>query len=161
MCIRDRQVTDEVNWSAGDFAVMGLLLFGSLGLYELAARTSGSAVQRAGFAVALAAVVLLVWICGAVGILDGYDGLYLAVLFVALGGSVWARLRPAGMVRAMTAAAITQAVIAVVALVAGIVPPYNSAFEILGLNAVFVVLWMGAAALFREAAERPRDAATA
>jgi len=56
------------------------------------------------------------------------------------------------MARAMLATTLAHASVGLIALIAGIVPPHNSAFEILGLTAFFVVLFGGSALLFREAA---------
>ena len=46
---------------------------------------------------------------------------------------------------------IVTAVVGVVALTAGLVPEFNSAFEVLGITAFFVLLFGGSAVLFREA----------
>jgi hypothetical protein len=55
------------------------------------------------------------------------------------------------MARAMFAAALAQALIGVIALLAGMVPAYNSAFEILGITGFFAALFVGAGLLFRKA----------
>lgn len=62
------QLTDEVNWDLADFVTIGVLLIGTGLLYELAARRLRNTRHRAVLAVALAAVLLLVWIELAVGI---------------------------------------------------------------------------------------------
>lgn len=155
------QFTDEVNWSVGDFVFAGVLLFGSLGAYEIAARMTGDTAYRAGIGVAIGAAFLLVWINAAVGITDSNaDGMYIVVIAIGVVGALVARFRPDGMARAMLATAIATAAVGVIALTAGMIPTYNSAFEILGLNGFFVVLWVGSALLFREAArgESERDA---
>ena len=155
------QFTDEPGWSLGDFVFAGGLMFGALGTYEVAARMTGNTAYRAAVGVALAAAFVLVWINGAVGITDSEaDEMYLAVLAIGIVGALVARFRPAGMARAMFAAALATASIGVIALIAGIVPAHNSAFEILGLNGFFVTLWIGSALLFREAArERTKRSA--
>jgi hypothetical protein len=140
-------------WSGGDFIFAGILLFGSLGAYEVAARMTGDTAYRAGIGVAIAAAFLLIWVNAAVGITDSdADGMYLAVVAVGIIGALIARFRPEGMARAMLATALAHASVGVIALIAGIIPPHNSAFEILGLTAFFVVLFGGSALLFREAA---------
>jgi hypothetical protein len=155
------QFTDEVNWSMGDFVFAGALMFGALGAYEVAARMTGNTAYRAGVGVAVVAAFLLVWINAAVGITDSYaDGIYLVVLAIGIVGAFVARFRPAGMARAMLAAALATASVGMIALIAGIVPAYNSAFEILGLNGFFVTLFVGSAWLFRRAAHgRPERGA--
>ncbi len=54
----------------------------------------------------------------------------------------------------MFAAALAQASIGAIALAAGIVPAYNSAFEILGITAFYAAPFIGSALLFRQAAHR-------
>jgi hypothetical protein len=149
------QFTDEVNWTASDFVFAGALLFGALGAYELAVRWTGNTVYRAAAGVALAAAVLLLWVNAAVGITDGAaDAMYAGVPAVGILGAIVARFQPRGMARAMFATALAQASIGVVALAAGMVPAFNSAFEILGITGFFAALFVGSALLFREAARR-------
>jgi hypothetical protein len=109
--------------------------------------------------VALGAVLLLVWSAAAVGVIgedgDPADLMYGAVLAVGIIGAVIARYQPAGMARALLAMALVQALIAVIALLAGKhQAPVSSVFEILGLNGFFVALFIGSAWLFRHAARR-------
>lgn len=155
------QFTDEVNWTVGDFVLAAVLPFGFLGTYELAARMTGNTAYRAGVGVAIAAAFLLVWVNGAVGITDSdADWAFLLVPTVGIIGAIIARFRSRGMVRAMFATAIAQALVAVIALIAGIVPAFNSPFEILGITGFFVALFVGSALLFREAARgRPERGA--
>ena len=149
------QFTDEVSWTVSDFVFAGALLFGALGTYELTVRTTGNSAYRAAVGVALAAAVLLLWANAAVGVTDGAaDALYPGVPAVGIFGALVARFQPRGMARAMLATALAQALIGVIALVAGMVPAYNSAFEILGITGFFAALFVGSALLFRESARR-------
>jgi len=108
---------------------------------------------RAGAGLAIVGAFLLIWINGAVGITDSdADVLYLGVVVLALVGAFVALFRPRGLARAMWVAAIAQILVGVVALVAGIVPEYSSAYKILGLTSIFSVFWVGSALLFQEAA---------
>lgn len=153
------QVTEAVDWSVADFVVAGVLLFVPLGLYELVARRTGDSAYRTGTALALVGSVLIVWVSGAVGITDSdADVLYVLALAIGAIGAVVARFRPAGMARAMFATALALAAAGVIALVAGMVPAYNSAFEILGLTGFFAALFAGSAMLFREAARNSSEA---
>ena len=87
------------------------------------------------------------------GITDSVaDVAFLGVPAVGLVGAVLARLRPKGMAKALVATAVAQALITLIALVGGMIPAYNTTVEILGVNGVFVALWVGSAWLFREAA---------
>ena len=118
---------------------------------------------RSGFALALLSGFFLFWIVGAVGLVgesgDGMDRLYAGVLAVGVVGAVVARFRAAGMARALVAMAVVQAGVAVAAVIAGKHEhPVTSIFELLGLNAMFIALFVGAAQLFRHAARRqPRQ----
>jgi lysylphosphatidylglycerol synthetase-like protein (DUF2156 family) len=113
---------------------------------------------------AFATAFSLFWLIGAVGVIgesgDRADMLYLGVFAVGIVGSVVARLRPWGMARVLLAMALATALVAVIAIVAGEHrSPVTSVGEILGVNAMFVALFAGAAWLFRFAAprRRPRD----
>jgi hypothetical protein len=147
------QLTDEVNWTVSDFVFACALMFGALGTYELAVRKTGNTAYRAAAGVALAATVLLLWANGAVGITDSAaDAMYVGVPAVGIIGALVARFQARGMARAMFFAALAQALIGAVALIAGMVPAYNSAFEILAITGFFAALFVGAGLLFRQAA---------
>src|SRR5687768_12571103 len=125
--------------------------------------TTDRTAYRGAVAVALAAVLILAWMIGALGIIgdsgDRADMMYFGVLAVGIVGAALARFQPHGMARALLATAGAQAAVAAIALIAGMVPAYNSAFEILGLNAFFVALFVWSAWLFRRAASAPPRAA--
>jgi hypothetical protein len=150
-------LTDEVAWGPGDFALAGVLLGGTALLNEGVARTAGTTPYRIAGGIALAAALLLVWTALAVGIIgetgDAADLLYAGVLAVGIAGAVLARFRPAGMARALLATALAQALVAAVALIAGKhEDPMSSVAEIVGVNALFVALFLASAVLFRHAA---------
>ena len=151
------QITDEVVWDLADFAVAGVLLFGAGLTYELLARKGGTITYRAAIGVAVATALLLVWVNLAVGVIGSEDNLanlmYIGVLAVGITGAIIARLRPHGMARALFSTALAQALVAVIALIAGMhLAPQSSVGEILSLNAFFVMLFVGSAGLFRHAA---------
>jgi hypothetical protein len=150
------QLTDQVNWSVADFVVAGALLAGTGVLYELAARKPGNLAYRAAIGLALAAALLLVWVNLAVGIIGSEQNpanlMYLAVLAVGAVGAAAARLRPAGMARALIAMAVAQALVAGIALVFGLGAPETGTMELVGANGLFVALFAGSAFLFRRAA---------
>jgi hypothetical protein len=138
-------------WTASDFVFMGVLL-GSVGLaFELAVR-KGNAAYRMGAGAALAATFLIVWVNGAVGMIGSEDNpynlLFGGVLLVALVGAILARFEPAGMSRAMVAAAIAQALVGAFGLSADL--PGGI------LSIGFAGLWLVAAALLRSAAREQR-----
>lgn len=142
----------EWPWTLSDFVFAGVLIFGSGLTFVLVARKAGNIAYRAAVGVALAATFLLLWVNAAVGITDSdADPMYVGVLTVGIIGAIIARLRPRGMARALFAMALAQALVAMVALIGGIVPAYNSAFEILGITGFYVALFGGSALLFRYA----------
>ena len=156
------QLTDEVVWTRSDFVIMGALIVGTGVLYELAARSAGTATYRLAAGLGLGAAFLLVWLTLAVGIVgasgDPADLIYGGVLAVGVVGALLARFRPRGMARAMFAMAAAQAAAAAVALLAGWVPAYNSALEILGINGMFAAMFVASGLLFRRAAREERTA---
>jgi hypothetical protein len=150
------QVTDEVAWDAADFAFAGALIVGTGMTYEVAAKMTGNTAYRAAVAVALAAAFLLVWVNGAVGIIGTEDNpanlMYGGVLAAGLIGAGIARFRPDGMARALVATALAQILVVAIAVIAGMGYPASPPLEILGVNALFVALWLMSAWLFRKAA---------
>lgn len=159
------QFGDGVVWDLADFAAAGVLLFGAGLTYELVARRAGNKAYRIAAGVAVAAGLLLVWLVGAVGVIgedgDRADLMYAGVLGVGMIGAVIARLRPRGMARTLLAMALAQALVAVIALIAGKhQAAISSVSEIVGLNGFFVALFIGSAWLFRAAARsQPSDGA--
>jgi hypothetical protein len=152
------QITDEVVWDLTDFAVAGALLIGTGLTYELAVRKAGNISYRAAVGVALAAALLIIWINLAVGIIGTEDNpanlIYIGVLAVGIIGAIIARFQPHGMSRALFATALAQALVAVIALIAGLGYPASGPSEIVILNGFFIALWVGSAWLFRNAARK-------
>jgi hypothetical protein len=160
------QLTNEMVWDISDFAVFGAMLVVAGGTYELAARTTANTAYRAAVGLAVAAAFILVWLILAVGVIgvegDPADLMYIGVLAVGIFGAVIARFRPHGMARALFATALAQALIAVIALIAGKHrAEVSSVSEILALNGFFVALFVGSALLFRYAAREQTPAGTA
>ncbi len=142
------QFTTEVAWDLTDFIVAGVLL-GSVGLgIEFLVRRSDSLAYRLGSAVAVLSALLLVWVNLAVGMIGSegstYNLLFGAVIGIAAVGALLARFRPAGMARAMLAAAAAQGVIAAGGLATD---PQGGTLALLLAGS-----WLLAAALFGKAA---------
>lgn len=137
-----------VDWSLGDFVVMGMMLAIACGLCELVARASGNGAYRLAAAVAVGTAFLTVWANLAVGMIGSEDNpfnrLFAGVLLLALGGSAAARFRPAGMAGAMVAAAAAQALLGIIGL----------SHDVRGgiFSVVFALPWLLSALLFRKAA---------
>jgi hypothetical protein len=109
-----------------------------------------------GAGAAVGTALFLILAIGALGIIgDGGrdDRMYLAVPAVLVLGTIVARLRAPGMSLALLATAVTQVLVTVVALVAG-VPEEASIVDILGINAMYAALFCLSAWLFRRAAEQ-------
>ncbi|MDQ3229780.1 MAG: hypothetical protein M3Q13_08635 [Pseudomonadota bacterium] len=143
----------EVNWTAGDFIVMGIVLAIACGIYELGAWLSGNTAYRAGFGIATLTGFLTIWVNLAVGMLgEGAVNLMFAgVLFVAAIGAILGNFRARGMARAMFATALAQLAAAGAGLAMGYEPLEVS------LTACFALPWLLSGALFQKAAQ---DAAT-
>ncbi|HYG32306.1 MAG TPA: hypothetical protein VD810_04890 [Methylophilaceae bacterium] len=108
---------------------------------------------RFAIAVALVAALLLIWLSLGVGII-GEDGdpanmMYFGVIAVGIIGAAIARFKPTGVARALTAMAIAQALITLIALVAGLGLPYSGPAEIILLNGFFIAMFVFSAWLFR------------
>ncbi|WP_294173548.1 hypothetical protein [uncultured Sphingomonas sp.] len=151
------QLTDEVRWNGADFIFAGVLI-GAVGLtYELAVSRTRDRAYRAGVGVALAATFLLVWANGAVGLIGSEDNpanlLFGLVPLTALVGAMLAAFRPAGMARALLAAAIVQLLVTSTVLAIGWgarSPVWPREFVLAGGG--FCGLWLASAWLFGKAA---------
>ena len=118
---------------------------------------------RSAIGVALAAAFILAWMSLGVGVI-GADGdlanvMYAGVLAVGVIGAIFARFRPRGMARALFATALAQALVAAIALIAGLGYTASPPLEIVLLNGFFVALFVGSALLFRYAAREQLPAA--
>jgi len=150
------QFTKEVAWGPADFALIGAMLFVACGTYELAARMTGNKAYRAAVGIALATAFILVWMNLAVGVIGSEENpanlMYGGVLGVGILGAIIARFQPHGMARALVGTALAQALVAVIALIAGL----GSALILTGF---FVALWLTSARLFQKAAREQSPAA--
>ena len=153
------QFSDEWNWDLFDFVFAGALLFGAGLTYELVAKKGGTTAYRAAVGVAVAIALILVWVNAAVGIIgddESVNLMYFGVLAIGIIGALIARLRPQGMARALFAMAIAQMLVPVIVLTIpnfrGVLVEPPGVVGVFGLNAFFVMLWIGSAWLFRKAA---------
>lgn len=150
-------------WDLADFVVAGVLLFGTGLTYELVARKGGTVAYRVGVGLALAAALLLVWMNLAVGLIGNENNpanlMYFGVLAVGIIGAIIARFQPHGMARALFTMALAQALVPVVALIIWRPDFSPGVVQVFGLNAFFVMLFVGSALLFRRAARKHEIAA--
>lgn len=144
------QFTREVDWSGGDFLLLGVLFALVGGGVELAVRRSSKRSYRAGAVVAILAGLLTIWVNLAVGMIgsedNSYNLLFAGVLVLALLGSALASFRARGMARAMAVAAAVQFIAAAIGL----------STDVRGgiLSALFALPWLLSAGLFRIAARQ-------
>jgi hypothetical protein len=146
-------MTREHLTTAAEFLVLLTIV---AGLVFLVFRIRHGSNYRLAAGIALLPVVLLVWINLAVGIIGEPDNpanlMYFGVPAVGFIGAIIARFKPAGMSRALLAAALAQVLVALVTVVAGLGAPVTPALTYLVLNGILVALWVGSALLFRKAA---------
>lgn len=146
------QFSTEVNWTGSDFLVMGIMLLIACCTYEFGVWLSGGEIAyRAGFAVAVAASFLLVWVNLAVGIIgkevenDIANLLFLGVILAWVIGGLIARFRPMGMSYAMIAATIIHLAIGLFAAIAG------WGYEAAVSGILFCAMWLASTVLFHKA----------
>lgn len=153
------QFTEEVKWTVGDFIFAGAMLLGAGVTYELAARAGGLAYQAA-VVVALGTGVLIMWVTGAVGIIGSEDNpgnqLYLAVVALAILGAIVTGGRAAGMVWAMSVAALATLLAPLIAYLVGVAEPRSDVLapEVYAATGVFTIGWLLSARLFWEASRK-------
>jgi hypothetical protein len=155
---------DGLAWMAplGFFAVP---VIGAVIAYK-ETKTHGTR-YRAAVGVALTIAFLLAWVNLAVGIIGSEDNpanlLYIGVLAVGIISALIARFRPHGMARALFATALAQALVPVIALIiwqpqVTSVEAFLGVLGVFGVNAFFVMLFVGSALLFRYAAREQTPA---
>ena len=151
-------VTDEVNWTLLDFAVMGALLLGTGLTFVFISRKSPGIVYKIAVGIAVLAALLLVWVTIAVGIIGSEDNpvnmMYLLVLVTAITGAWISRFKPRGMAITMLITALIQILIPVIALAINR-PALDEPPGIAGvfiINAFFAVMFAFSGLLFRYSA---------
>jgi hypothetical protein len=157
------QFTSEVAWTPFDFVAAGALLFGTGLVYKLITWKSSGMAYRVAVGFALFTGLFLIWVNLAVGIIGSENNtgnlMYFGVITIGIIGAFLARFKPLGMAAAMFMMALAQAMVAVIALIAGMHRlPGSSVTEIVGVNWFFFMLFIIAALLFRHAAlEEPES----
>ena len=153
-----RAGADGVDWSLGDFIVFGVMLGAVGGAFELAVRASGNWAYRGGAGLGLLAAFLVVWVNLAVGIVGNeqnpWNQLFFLALLIGLAGACITRFRARGMSVAMLT---TGGSLMVAYGVARTNRPEEIGahllVELVGTS-IFALLFVGSAALFRNAARR-------
>jgi hypothetical protein len=145
-----------VDWSAGDFLFMGVLLGTVGGLLELAVRMSSNRFYRGGVGLALLGSFLVIWVNLAVGIVGSEHNpnnqLFFVALLMGIAGAIGGRGKADGMTRATITTAVAIVLAFFIAQAGGrnelIVRPL---VEGVGTS-ILVLLFLGSAWLFRKAA---------
>lgn len=143
-------------WKPGSFILAFVLLVGGAGIaYGLVTKKLLNNKSYC-FAVGLAllAVLLLVWMNAAVGGILGDNPanmMYFGVLLVGCTGAAIAGLAPEGMSRALFATALAVLLVPAIALIIGTPAFDNGTMAVFGLHAVFALLFVGSAILFKKA----------
>lgn len=144
------RVSEEMQWDRADFIVWALMLLVAATAVEIGARVSRSRPYRAAVGIAVAGGFLMTWANLAVGIIGNEDNpvnlVFFGVLAVGFAGALLARFRAAGMVHAMLATAVAQAIAAILALVL-------DGAHVFVLTGVFIAIWLTSAILFRRATQ--------
>ena len=145
-------------WKPGAIVLAIVIAIAGLGLIYgmLTKKVMNNKSYRFAVGIALAAVLLLVWMNAAVGGILGDNPanmMYFGVLLVGCVGASIAQLEPKGMSRAMFAAAFAIILVPAIALLIGTPAFANGVPAVFGLHALFAVLFVGSALLFRRASK--------
>lgn len=147
--------TREVDWTAVDFMVMGLMLASVCGLFELGLRVARSNAYVVGALCGAGTGFLIVWSNLAVGIVGNEDNpvnlLFFLVVLLAMALVAVSRLDAGRLARAMTVTATAQAATALLPLLVG-------EWRVVPILGVFAFGWLLAGRLFAKAV---RDAEVA
>lgn len=143
------QISDEVNWTTGDF-VFAAILLGFVGtVVELAARFARPGAPRIGYLIAGFTAFFTFWSNAAVGIIGDEDSVnvfFFLMVAVAIFAAMVVRFRPGAMRWIAMLLAIGQYAVGVAAL--RMMPGHAVEW---GFLTVFALLWLTAAWCFNRA----------
>ncbi|MGN7888555.1 hypothetical protein ACN9ML_14740 [Dyadobacter endophyticus] len=150
------------HWKPGAFVLASVLaLGGARVVYELLTmKKMGNRAYQLAFGLAVAAVLLLVWMNVAVGGILGDNPanmMYFGVLLVGLMGAIISRLQPKGMSNALFATAFAMMLVPLVAWAIGTPAFANGLAAVFALHSCFAWLFTGSALLFRRAAHTRQE----
>ena len=148
------QFTDEVDWSIIDFVIAGALLFGTGTLFVLVMRAPENIIYKCAMVLTIGATFLMIWANLAVGLIGSGPNpgnlMYIGVLAILIIGIYLSRFKAVGLERAMFVTALALAIVAVIALLAGMHNyPQSSVIEIIGVNLFFIAPYVLSGLLFR------------
>lgn len=145
---------EGVDWGSEDFIAATILLGGAGLVVEALVRVSRDWCYRIAAVLVTFGALFTIWSNLAVGIVGNEDNpfnitYFLIVPLLALG-AIFVKLRARGMAAVARVAAIFYIAMGIAAFAAGIGEP---APFIIGIHVLFVTIFVGAAALFQQAAE--------
>ena len=152
------QFTDEVQWSLNDFVLAGILLFGTGSAYIFIRSRSDNYAYRAGIGLLLFTSLFLMWSNLAVGLVgsenEPFNLSYFGVILTGIIGTLLSRFKPNAMSITAFIMAGMHVLLAAIALATGMQNvPGSSVMEIIGVNAMFMILFSLSGLLFRYAAQ--------
>ena len=145
-----------MNWGWEDFAFASVLIAGLALAVWLTLRGSKNLTYRAAFGVLVLGVFLLIWSNAAVGIIgderEDRNIIFAGILLIAIVGGFLSKLAPRGMSLTLIVMAAAQMLIGVMALALGWgAGAPNWPYDISGATALFCLMWISSAWLFRRA----------
>lgn len=149
------------NWSVGDFAFMGALIFSAGFTFEFISSRSRDLRYRAGVALGVLTGLLLIWMNLAVGFIGDDNPANLFYLFlplVGLIGAIATRFTSQGMSRTLFVLAAAQMVIPVIAVATWPADFAPGMPQVFGLSAVVALMWASAGLLIQQASLTPNQA---
>jgi len=147
-------------WGVASYVLAWVMMAGVGALYVMVTRSSRHLAYRLATALALGTAFLIVWGNLAVGFIGSEDNpanlLYGVVLAVGAVGAALGRFTPLGMARALTATAVVQLLVPVIAWALWPADFSPGVGQVMALNAALAVLFAGAAGLYAWAARSVR-----
>jgi len=152
------QFSTDVNWTISDFIFAFVMIFGTGFTYKLVTRTTSDVTYRIAVGFTVFSALLLVWVNLAVGIVGSEDNpfnvLYFGVLFVGIIGSLFVRFQAKGMIYVLGVASLVIVGITIAAFIQGFhQAPQGSVYQLLGVNAFFIMLFLICAVTFYHASK--------
>jgi hypothetical protein len=166
------QFSDEVNWSLFDFIFAGAIIFGFGTTYKLITRKIESNIYKIATGLFLIAIVLLVWVNGAVGILGTENNpenmLYGGVVIIGILGSLSTQLKSKGMTVTLFMMALVQLLVPIIAFFIWKPETMNAEefllswhdkgiLGVIGVTVFFVMLFLIAGLLYRFDVQQKTD----
>lgn len=150
-----------IDWSASDFLIVGVLIFGAGLSYVWASRQEGSLLYKVAVGWTILSTLLLIWANLAVGLVgsgpNAVNLMYIAVVAIVVVGGAVTRFKAVGLDRVTLAGAATLLLVAVIALASGVAQKTGASWEeVILVNVFFAALFASSSLLFRTVVVRQR-----